>query len=248
MEQEYLNFGEFLAAEMRDKGISLKKLSEVTGIAPIHLENMLRGDFENVPSSPYFHGYLLHIGKVFGFDGEEWWKRIKKENVVRNSGPADALPQNRFIKKVVPKSYWIAGIAGVLIVIYLAVTLPHILGKPSLTINYPAGNPVTATATTITFQGTVRNADALYLSNGNASSSESIVVAPDGSWEKSVLLQNGLNTFEFSAKKFLGGETDITEQVIYELSPPATSSASSSAVFPTVHFPSGTPATGSYFQ
>lgn len=248
MEQEYLNFGEFLAAQMRDKGMSLKKLSEVTGIAPIHLENMLRGDFENIPSSPYFHGYLLRIGKTLDFDGDEWWKRIKKENVVRNSGPSDALPKNRFIKKVVPMSYWIAGIAGVLIIIYLAIALPRILGEPALTITYPAENPFTATATSITFQGTVRNADTLYLSNGNASNSEPIAVAADGSWQKSVLLQNGLNTFEFSAKKFLGGETDIMEQVLYETPVTATSSASSSVVFPTVHIPSSIPATGSYFQ
>lgn len=235
MEQEALTFPEFLAEEMRDKGISLKKLSEATGIAPNYLENMLRGDFEGMPSAPYFHGYLLRIGKVLDFDGEEWWKTIKKENVVRYSGPLDALPKNRFIKKVVPKSYWALGIAGVIIVIYLAFTLPHILGKPTLTIAYPASNPFTAISTTITFQGTVRDAGSLSLSNGDSSSSEAIAIAADGSWEKSVLLQNGLNTFEFSAKKFLGGETDITEQVLYEST--ATSPATSSAAFPAVHIP-----------
>lgn len=238
MSDEELTFQEFLAGRMKDRGVSVKKLSEATGIAPVHIENMLRGGFEALPSAPYFRGYLLRIGKVLGFDGEEWWKEIKNGAAVRNSGPSDSLPRNRFLKKSAPAWLWFAIAAFILIVIYLAVALPRVLGKPVLTIAYPSASPFVATSTTLTFRGTVRNADSLYLSStvvatSGATSSEEIPIAPDGTWQKTVLLQNGLNTFDISARKFLGSKASVMEQVLYEPSamptttmPSATSTSS----------------------
>ncbi len=223
-----LTFEEFLAARLRDKGISLKRLSEITGIAPIHIENLFHGNFEHMPSRPYFRGYLIRLGKVLDFDGEEWWERIQKDDFVKDSGPADALPHNRFIKRALPKSAWIIGIVALIVVIYLLVSLPHILGKPALTFTFPPANPYTTTSTTLVFRGMAQNADALYLSNGNASSGEEVPVATDGSWQKTVLLsESGLNTFAFTAKKFLGGETTFTEQVIYEAASSSAAATSS---------------------
>ena len=248
MNDDEMIFEEFLAARLRDKGISLKRLSETTGIAPVHLENLLHGNFEHMPSTPYFHGYLVRIGKVLDFDGEEWWGKIKKESSVKNSGPADELPRNRFIKKEWSKSTWAIGIISLLVIIYVAVAFPRIFGKPKLTVAYPPQNPFTTTSTTVTITGTVNNADALYLSGGNGSSSEEIVIAPDGSWRKTVLIsETEPNTFEISAKKFLGGETTVTEQIIYA---PRTmsSSTTSGTVFPIIHSATGTPATGTYFD
>lgn len=224
----------FLAAQMKNKGFSVKKLSEATGVAPAHIENMLRGDFEELPSAPYLRGYLVRIGKTLGFDGEEWWAKLKSGSVAHDSGPSDVLPRNRFVRKEAPKWLWLSIAAGVLIVAYLAFALPRILGRPSLAVIYPPASPFVATSTTFTFQGTAHNADGLSLSSGgagvggsagngaagatpsvSASASEEIPIAPDGTWQKTVLLQNGLNTFEFAAKKFLGGEADVVEQVIY---------------------------------
>ena len=69
----------FLRDRMKDKGISLKRLADLTGIAINHIENMLRGDFEHVPPTPYFRGYLIRLGEVLNFDGEAWWEKIKRE-------------------------------------------------------------------------------------------------------------------------------------------------------------------------
>lgn len=244
MDHDELTFAEFLAVQMKDKGFSIKKLSEATGIASVHIENMLRGDLEDLPSAPYFHGYLVRIGKTLGFDSEEWWAKIKSAGggALRNSGSLDALPRNRFVRRVAPKWLWLAIAAGVLIVIYLVIALPRILGRPMLAVVYPPTSPFVATSTTLTFRGTVRNADALYLSSGgsagslagsiaSAPSSEEIPAAADGTWQKTVLLQNGLNTFDISAKKFLGGEADLTEQVLYE---PPTATSTTSTVTSTV--------------
>jgi cytoskeletal protein RodZ len=212
-------FEQFFAEKIKEKNISLKKLAEVTGIAPSHIESLIRGDFDNMPSSPYFRGYLQRLGTALEFDGEEWWLKLKKEGVVKNSGEFDTLPKNRFLKKAPPKYLWFVG-AGVIILIYLAFQTPRIFGKPSLSVSFPGANPYSTSSSTLTLTGSVSNADSLTL-NGDP-----VTIASDGSWEKGVLLQNGPNTFQILAQKFLGGTTQITEQVIYQGSNnPATSTS-----------------------
>ena len=69
MNPEEVSFEQFFAERIKAKGFSLKKLADVTGIAPVHIENLLRGDFGHIPSAPYFRGYLIRLGKVLDFDG-----------------------------------------------------------------------------------------------------------------------------------------------------------------------------------
>lgn len=243
IDRDTITFEEFLAGRIKDKGISLKRLSEITGIASVHLENMIHGNFENMPSAPYFHGYLAHLGKVLDFESEPWWETLKQEGAVTNSGELDTLPRNRFLRKSPQRIIWV-GIAGVLVLIYLAFQIPRIFGRPTLTVTFPTQNNSTTSLNPLTITGTVQNADGLYLNptNGNASSGEVIVIAPDGSWQKRVFLQNGPNPFEISAKKFLGGEAHVLEQIIYE--PPVVASSS----FPVIHITPDTPATGTFFN
>jgi transcriptional regulator with XRE-family HTH domain len=215
MDYDTISFEQFLSERIKERGITLKKLADVTGIAPAHIENMLRGDFDNMPSAPYFRGYLIQLGKELNFNGEEWWQYLKKEGLVKNSGELDTLPRNRFIKQAPPKYLW-AIAAGIIILIFFAFQAPRIFGKPTLTISSPEQNPYITTSSTFVLAGNVTNADSLYL-NGN----QEITIAPDGSWQETVLLGAGQNPFKISAKKFLGGETDITEKPLALQAPPA---------------------------
>jgi hypothetical protein len=218
-----ISFEQFFAEKIKERGTSLKRLAEMTGIAPAHIESLLRGDYESMPSAPYFHGYLLHLGAALGFDGEEWWAKLKKEGVIKISGELDTMPRNRFIKQSPPKYLWWIG-AGAVVIIYLGLQAPHIFGKPTLTVVFPDANPYVTESSTLTLAGTVTGADSLYLVGANGGE-EQIVVAADGTWQKGVLLGSGPNPFEISAKKFLGGRTTITEQIIYQ---PAGGTASAS--------------------
>jgi transcriptional regulator with XRE-family HTH domain len=209
-----LPFEQFFADKIKERGLSLKKLAEMTGIAPSHIENFLRGDFDSMPSAPYLHGYLIHLGTVLDFDGEEWWVKLKKEGVIKNSGELDTLPRNRFIKQAPPKYLWWIG-AGVVVLIYLAFQAPRIFGTPTLTVISPDANPYVTSSSTFTLTGTVSGADSLYLVGANGSQ-EQIIIAADGSWQKNVLLGDGPNPFEITAKKFLGRSTTVTEQIFYQ--------------------------------
>jgi cytoskeletal protein RodZ len=225
MPPEEINFQTLFAAKLKDRGVSIKKLSEATGIAPAHLVALMHGRFDDLPAAPYLRGYLARLGKALDFDGEEWWEKIKKERLVSNSGPTDALPSNRFIRQSPAKFIW-GGVVAVLIIIYLAFQIPAVFAGPQLSVSFPTQTPYTTSSSTITLTGTVHGADSLSLDNGGGDT-ESVTIAPDGSWQKSVLLQDGPNTFQLVAKKLLGGSTQATEQIFYDGGPVATSSGTS---------------------
>ncbi|MDR3581936.1 MAG: helix-turn-helix domain-containing protein [Candidatus Pacebacteria bacterium] len=225
-------FEQFFADRIKERGISLKKLADVTGITPSHIESLLRGDFESMPSAPYFRGYLLRLGQELNFDGEEWWRQLKKSGLVKNSGSADTLPRNRFLRQSPPKYLWAIGVA-VLLVIYFAFQAPHIFGRPTLTVSFPDSNPYTTASSTLILSGTVTNADALYLND-----TQEITVAAGGAWEETVLLGAGPNPFKVTAKKFLGGEASITENILYN--PVGGAALPTSTVQPPSSTPTGT--------
>jgi cytoskeletal protein RodZ len=237
MNPDEFPFEEFFAERLKQKGMSVKKLSDLTGISPQHLTEIVRGNFAALPSAPYVRGYLIRLGEALDFDGEAWWQKVKTESRLKSSGPVDMLPKNRFLRKA-PTKLITLGVIALIVVIYFAVQLPKILGKPSLAITNPPASPFTATANLFTLQGTARNADTLSV-NG-----ENVPLAPDGSWQKDVLLSNGPNEITVTAQKFLGRSTQVTEEIIYEaptaanlpaapntsrLSPPASSTSTSSS-------------------
>lgn len=209
----------FLRDRMKEKGVSLKKLSDVTGISINHIENMLRGDFEHVPATPYFRGYLIRLGEELDFDGEAWWEKIKREADVGKSGPDDAMPKNRFVRESPAKMITIL-VVIIAALFYFGFELSHILGKPAIDITSPVGTPYVATSNSVMIQGVAKNTDSIYVNGDEAT------IAADGSWQKNVLLQGGVNTFDISAKKFLGGTTNVVEQITYN--PPVASSSPSS--------------------
>jgi transcriptional regulator with XRE-family HTH domain len=241
MNLEEVSFEQFFAERIKAKGYTLKKLADATGIAPVHIENLLRGDFGHIPSAPYFRGYLISLGKALDFDGSAWWIRLKSG--AKNSGELDMLPRNRFIKTAPPKYLW-AIIVGVIILFYLIFQFTRIVGVPSLAVTFPPDSPYTTTDNTLTLAGSSHNADSISL-NGDP-----ITINPDGSWQKGVLLQDGLNTFQVTAKKFLGGTTDVTEQIWYEGATvpgaAATATPTGTSSSPTTPLATSTPGTGSF--
>jgi transcriptional regulator with XRE-family HTH domain len=224
MEPEDFSFEEFFAERLKQKGFSVKKLSDLTGISPRHLQDLVRGDFAALPSAPYVRGYLGRLGQVLDFDGEAWWQRIKNERPIKNSGPTDAMPENRFLRKA-PTKYLVSGIIVLIVIVFFAIQLPRILGKPALTILSPAQNPYTTSTSPFALQGSTKGADTLTVVVGGGS--ENVPLNPDGSWQKDVLLSIGPNPITVIAKKFLGRSTENTLEIIYE-APAVTSTPANS--------------------
>lgn len=217
--EEYFDFENFFNDKVKARGLSLDRISEQTGISLKHLESLSRGHYEEMPPAPYFRGYLSKLGALLDFDPELWWTRFQAMGVVKKSGPLDQLPKNRYAKSSKMK-FAIFGAIGIIILIYLGASLPRILGKPQLSIDYPKDALITVKDSRVLTYGTLKNGNDLTL-NG-----EPVQVADDGSWQKEVLLDPGLNTLNFDAKKFLGREVNQIRQINYDATAPSSASTS----------------------
>ncbi len=215
------DFPQFFIQAVKERGYNLKKLSEASGISLKHIESLACGNFEAMPSAPYFHGYLQKLGALLDFDAETWWTKLRAGNFVHDATHRDALVKSRRTRKSFGNLVWIGGLCAI-VLLYLTFQFTRIFGRPVITLRYPTQNLAVVSEPNVNLAGTLENGTELYVNN------ESVALAAGGAWEKSVLLQQGLNTLEIRAKKFLGGEATTVTQIVYEpASPPATSTGAS---------------------
>ncbi len=202
-----LDFSAFLRDKMKEHNMSLRRLSDVTGISIAHLELFLKGDMDDMPAAPYLRGYISHIAEALEFEPEIWWEYFKQIGV-KSSGGKDSLPKNRFAPKPVSKHIWWIG-ALVLIAAYFGFRFTAIFGKPILTVEYPASEMIQVAESSVILRGQIKYGDQVFIN------SESIPLE-NNAWKKEVPLQPGLNSFEIKATKFLGRETISLRQIFYE--------------------------------
>lgn len=204
-----MDFSSFLNSKLKEQNINLKKLSEASGITLKHLENLIAGNFSDLPASPYLHGYLTKLGEVLDFDGEKWWHILKSDPELFSSGSFDKLPQNRFAKKTQTKKIWI-GLAILIVLFYFGLRLPKIIGQPELTILFPSEEATNFNTEEIILSGSLKNGDKILVNK------DEVPIDENGFWQKNITLEPGLNTIEITGKKFLGREIKILRQIIYE--------------------------------
>lgn len=204
-----LRFEEYLTQIIKDRGLAPRKLSEISGISVKHIEGLTCGNFAALPSAPYVRGYILRLGEILNFDPEPWWIKLKTSGFLKDSGSHDRQPENRFLRRNFPKIAWVAGVS-LLLLVYLFLQFGRISGAPEISIIFPAENQTRTDQNTITLAGRLINGTGLFV-NG-----ESVQVGADGSWTKAMLLSPGMNTAMITAKKFLGRETKVVEEILYE--------------------------------
>ncbi|MFH1161745.1 MAG: helix-turn-helix domain-containing protein [Candidatus Jorgensenbacteria bacterium] len=195
---------------LRMKGVSLERLSQLTGISDRFLELLVGEHYHKLPAAPYMRGYLVKIAEVLGLDGEELWRRYLAESAaVRRAGESDTFPPNRF---AIPRFNWkmvLWVLLGVLILGYVLFRIPAFVDSYEFSVNITEGMVVQESAFTI--KGTVNENDQLTL-NG-----EVLYPYSNGAFEKLVTLKDGWNTFEFRVKRLLGAGKTFTKQIFYQM-------------------------------
>ncbi len=209
METQEKTFNELLAEASAKAGFSAEKLSMAAGVPFLYIEAFFNGAANDLPAAPYIRGYLLQIADAIGADGNYLWQSYKQTYLVRGSGSTDRLPLNRFAKKTSLQTTPIILVSGFVFVAVVAIWGVGFLRAPRIIISAPENNLV-ASASSIILSGRVDNRDKLVI-NG-----EEVVSGNDGDFSKEFMLQDGVNTFEFKVKRFLGKETKVIRQVIYQ--------------------------------
>ncbi len=229
------SFAAFLTEKIKDRGWSLQKVSEMTGISIGHLEHLVQGEMGSLPAAPYLRGYVAKLGEALAFDPEPWWKAIQSGTLVSRSGAADEMPRNRFSRTPVGRFAWLV-VVLIAAIIYVIIRFASIFGLPSLTIIVPETDSITTTTEVVMLRGTLINGTSLKIN------SDPVPVNSDGSWEKEVTLHSGSpNIYNFTAEKFLGRSRSVVREIVY--TPLATSTPTGENSDATSTLPGGTTGT-----
>lgn len=208
---EEKDFHTILKEQMNLKSLNVTKLAAMTGIQERYLSAIAEGHPEKLPPSPYIRGYIMKLADCLNFDGEELWSLYRQRYALKTSGVHDVLPQNRFAIKTISKNKIVFGIAAIALVVYAGMQFNKLTGVPEITVTNPAAANLISTANEIfVVSGIINPRDKLFI-NG-----ENVVPQENGTFNKEIQLQPGINTVEFKVSRFLGRETLVTRQILYQ--------------------------------
>ena len=194
------------------RGLSVDKLALSTNIPRRFINLILDGDYRDLPSKPYVRGYLIKIASVLEMDPEIFLESYSASTELSSSGKKDSLPTNRFALKPLNKNRGWAIVITILVILagIIVFRFNDIIGTPYITVDVPgmtSNNPLHVS-------GKIKSGDQLTV-NG-----EVIYPTNDGLFTTDVSLDQGPNTIEFDIKRFLGRETKVMKQVIYQPTQP----------------------------
>ena len=200
---------ELIEELMTARGLNSDKLAELTNIPKRYLIALSQNDVKNLPAEPYVRGYLNRIAEATGVEPTGLYGAYKKLGL-KTSGKDDSLPENRFAIQKSTNKLIISVVIVLVAIIGLSLKLKDVLGIPSIDVNLPETSLIVYVPTAI-IEGKIDPKDSLEL-NGE-------LIYPDstGVFNEEVSLEQGINTFEFKIKRFLGRETKIERQIIYEI-------------------------------
>lgn len=211
MEQKTLK--EIILERIDAKGLNLEKVCILTGVPKHYLDYIFAGEWHRLPAAPYTRGYFKKLEMALDATPGDLWELYKDEAEMRSSGATDKLPENRFaIKKVKRAWIWPVVLGGIAIV-YLAINASRLIGIPPLDIQNPLSATVISHLPGFELSGMIDPRDKVFVNN------EEVFVDKDGRFQENYNLQPGLNTFEVLAKRFLGRETKVVKQIIYQPQP-----------------------------
>ncbi|MDP3725261.1 MAG: helix-turn-helix domain-containing protein [Nanoarchaeota archaeon] len=195
---------------MKKKGMTLERLEAVSGISERHIMAIVENNRKKLPAAPYLRGYLMKIGKILDFDGEELWKEYAAGGeAIRQSGAYDKLPENAPPEKKGGLKIIFVGIVLLALAVF-AGTRFFRADNPGIQFENLEEEITETKERTFMIRGAINQKFKLTLGE------EEIVLKDGGAFEKEVILEPGFNTFIFVAKKALGKEHKFPKQIFYE--------------------------------
>lgn len=219
---DHADFAAFFNEKVKARGYSLKKLADVSGVPLVHLTNISAGRYGDLPPVPYLRGYVNTLGPILDFDAQAVWTEFRRVHLVQASGAEDELPRNRFAARSRrARTIAIAVTAVVIVLGYVIYQSGRIFGVPEIIVRFPQEDMQRVQSSAIVMAGELKNGSVLTVNGEN-------VPLRDGAWEARVELRPGQNTVVLSAKKFLGGETQVTRIIFAEVPPAPTGTTATS--------------------
>lgn len=208
-DQELSGISAVISESMKIKGISVEKLSQLTGVSDRFITLLLDEQHKKLPSAPYVRGYLARIGTALNLNGEQLWENYESQHAEAQEGKRNVTTTHAFSAPTPrPLALVIGGIIALILVV-IGIRAFFFSRSSELILQH---FPETVSTSTLAIRGTVDPASQLTI-NG-----EEIHPDAQGAFEKQVTLTPGFNTFRFTTKGILGREFAITKQVYFATS------------------------------
>jgi len=211
IKKENLDLGNFLFQKRREKGLSLDKLSYLSGIEKEVLENLEKDNWSELLPDIYVRGYLLKIGEVLEVDGEELWSLYKKDKrrakIKRIKNHLPFLKRNSK-KRTTFFQVIIIIIFFILIGIFSFWQIKKFLKPPEIQLFSPENNMIVS-ENSIKIEGRT-NASILLINH------QKIPLKEDGYFSFLVPLLEGTNIIEIESLNPFGQRTVLKRRVVYQ--------------------------------
>lgn len=214
MDEPRKNLKTLLNEALETRNINQGKLAQLTGISERYIWAIQNMEVDKLPALPYINGYIKKISNVLHLNYDEIWELYKKELEKKTSGKYDTLPINRFAIQQLSRRQLVFITLVIFLIIYLLINIPNFTGKPNLSVTNPLESTISIAEAVINLTGKAEQRDKLTI-NG-----KEIFVGRNGYFSKEYALQPELNIIEFKAKRFLGRETAIQKQILYQPATP----------------------------
>ena len=201
---------ELILERIEQRELTADKVVQMTDIPRHYFDALVREEADKLPAAPYIRGYLQKIAVALELDAHTLWEMYKVEQSPKASGSNDRLPENRFAIKSKKAGWGWLAVLAVVAIAYLGINAGQLFGKPSLSISQPASETEIVGLADFLASGVIDPKDKILINR------EEVFVDQSGKFQKSVSLQPGLNTLEFTVKRFLGRETTEVRKVIYQ--------------------------------
>ena len=198
-------------------GLGLGEVAKATGISVKYLAAIESDDFNELPGEVYAKNFLRVYVKYLGLDYSEFLALYQTQQKIYSK--TKDQPQNDFRKPVKRISSFhflvtpkivrgaIIVLLAIICLFYLGFKIKAIMAPPSLIVNQPVNNLVTANKF-IEVIGETEPGVTVEI-NG-----QQVLADRDNKFFETIDLQSGVNIIEIKAKKRHGRETKIYRQVV----------------------------------
>ncbi len=191
--------GEKLHHLRKEARLTLSELAQKTKIQKIYLKAFEANDFQNLPAPMYTRNYLKTLVRVLGGNEAYYLDQFEQER-----GTCDVKKhQPTFRKRARATTFFVASrfvhvgiflfFVGVL-ASYIGFEIKTIISAPSLQIVSPIDGYQTSDATIIV-KGKTEKGARIQINGSN------VLLSQDGSFEKEVALERGLNVLQIEGAK-----------------------------------------------
>ncbi|HEX5429995.1 MAG TPA: RodZ domain-containing protein [Patescibacteria group bacterium] len=194
--------------QLREKlNLDIKTVSLLTQIKPAYLENLESGNYEKLPADVYIRGFIKNLSQLYRVEEEPLVEQFEKEHgfAKAHSVRAALHPKRAWFtpRMIIILSSVALFLAGF---IYVATQVSSVLTPPKLTIDEPAGDE-TITGNSVVISG---NAE---IGSDVAINDQAVFLDPNGQFNENVILSDGINIIQITAKNRFNKATTVTRQI-----------------------------------